>query len=335
MRVVVTGGGGFLGKAIVERLLERGDEVVIVARSDYPNVRELGAEQVRGDLGEADVALRAFEGADAVIHTAAKAGVWGDPEDFWRSNVTATENVVAACRECGVRKLVFTGSPSATFDGGDAVNGPRDLPYPDEFLAEYPRTKALSEAHVLDANDATLATTALRPHLIWGPGDPHLLPRVVRRHRDGQLKIVGDGMNVVDMTHVDNAAVAHIQALDALEDHASAHAGKAYFISDDDPIELWPWLNELFEDLGLEPVRKSVSSKLAYAAGATLESTWRLLGLSGEPRMTRFVARQLATSHWYDMEPAKRDFGYELETDPVDARAAVVEWLRREVLAET
>lgn len=332
MRVVVTGGGGFLGRAIVERLLERGDEVTIVARGDYPEVRALGAAQVRGDLGDLGVAQEAFEGADAVIHTAAKAGVWGAPEDFWRSNVTGTENVIEACRERGVPRLVFTGSPSATFDGGDAIEGPQDLPYPDTFLAEYPRTKAIAEQRVLEANGGELATTALRPHLIWGPGDPHLLPRVVQRHRDGQLRIVGDGANVVDMTHVDNASVAHIQALDALTGPEAAPAGKAYFISDDAPIKLWEWLNALFAELDLGPVTKKVSPRLAYAAGAAMETTWKMLGLSGEPRMTRFVARQLATSHWYDMGPAKRDFGYQTVTDPDEALSELVTWLAAERL---
>ena len=317
MKILVTGGGGFLGKAIVRQLLERGDEVRIVARSDYPEVREMGAETHQGDLGESGVATEAASGCDVIIHTAAKAGVWGKREDYIRSNVTATAHILEACRANGINKLVFTSSPSVTFDGGDAEGAGNDLPYPDEFLSYYPETKAAAEKLVLDANGPELMTVSLRPHLIWGPGDPHLIPRVVERARAGQLKIVGDGQNVVDLTYVENAAVAHLQALDGLESHDAPPAGNAYFVSDDDPVELWPWINNLLGRLDIPPVTSTVSPKLAYAAGSVLETGFKAFGITKrEPKMTRFVARQLATSHWYDMGPAKRDFGYEPIVDP-------------------
>lgn len=326
MKILVTGGGGFLGKAIVRQLLERGDEVRIVARSDYPEVRDMGAETHRGDLGDPGVATEAAKGCDAIIHTAAKAGVWGDRKDYVRSNVTATEHILEACRANGIQKLVFTSSPSVTFDGGDAEGAGNDLSYPDDFLSFYPETKAAAEKLVLEANGPELMTVSLRPHLIWGPGDPHLIPRVVERARAGQLKIVGDGTNVVDLTYVENAAVAHLQALDALESHDSPPAGSAYFISDDDPVELWPWINNLLAKLEIPPVTSKVSPKLAYAAGSVLETGFRAFGITKkEPKMTRFVARQLATSHWYDMAPARRDFGYTPLVDPADGLERLIE----------
>ncbi len=328
MKILVTGGGGFLGRAIVEQLLKRGDEVTIVARGDYPEIRELGARTIRGDLADLKTCAQAVQGQDAVIHTAAKAGVWGDRQDFVRSNVEATQNLVSACLDAGVKRFVLTSTPSVTFDGSDAENGAQDLPYPTSFLTDYPETKAQAERLVLAANGPQLATTALRPHLIWGPRDPHLVPRVVESAKLGKLKIVGDGKNRVDLTYVDNGAVAHLQALDALTSHQAPHAGKAYFIADGQPVELWSWINSVLTRLDVPPIMAHVSPTLAYRAGAVLEFVHKTFGLSGEPRMTRFVARQLSTSHWYDMEPARRDFGYVPVVDPKTGFERMIEWLK-------
>lgn len=313
MKVLVTGGGGFLGKHIVAQLLERGDEVTSVARSDYPELREMGALTERGDLSDPEVAKRVCEGKDAVIHTAARVGMWGPKQDFVRVNIDATQHLLDACKQGSVERFIFTSSPSVTFDGEDACNAGQDVPYPDVFLAHYPETKAEAERRVLAAHGEGLSTTSLRPHLIWGPGDPHLIPRLVERAKAGKLRIVGDGDNKVDITYIDNAARAHIDALDALGRPANEPnpGGKAYFISNDDPVDLWPWINGLLKELGVSPVKKTISHKAAYRAGAAMEKTWRTLRLGGEPPMTRFIASQLATSHWYDMEPARRDFGYE------------------------
>jgi len=316
MKILVTGGGGFLGRAIVEQLLARGDEVTIVARGDYPEIRELGAKTLRGDLGDKAACALAVLGQDAVIHTAAKAGVWGKREDFERSNVVATRNLMNACIDAGVKRFVLTSTPSVTFDGTDAEGAGQDLPYPATFLTDYPETKAQAEKLVVAANGPTLATTALRPHLIWGPRDPHLVPRVVESARQGKLKIVGDGKNRVDLTYVDNGAAAHLQALDALVDFKAPNAGKAYFIADGQPVVLWEWINTVLDRLDVPRIKAHVSPKLAYRAGAVLESVYRTFKLAGEPRMTRFVASQLSTSHWYDMEPARRDFGYTLVVEP-------------------
>ena len=310
MKVLVTGGGGFLGKRIVELLLGRGDAVRSVARGEYPELVAMGVEVVRGDLAQADVAQRAVEGVEAVIHTAGKVGMWGEAAEFERGNVEATRHLIEAARAAGVRWFVFTGSPSCTFDGGDTENGGQELPYPTTFMAHYPRTKAAAERLALAADDPSgMRVCSLRPHLIWGPGDPHLIPRLLERARIGRLKIVGDGANRVDLTYVDNAAWGHLQALDGLA-RDGAPGGKAYFISDGAPVVLWDWINALLERVGVRPVRSRVPLGLVRVVGGVLESVWGGFGLAGEPPMTRFVAAQLATSHWYDMGPARRDFGY-------------------------
>lgn len=318
MRVLVTGGGGFLGRHIVRRLLDRGDDVVFAARSDYPDVQDWGAVQVRGDLAEESVAVAAARGCDAVIHVAAKAGIWGDAADYERSNVVATRNVLAACEAHAIGDLVYTSTPSVTFDGSDHENGAPDLPYAQTFRNHYARTKARAERDVL-SHDAIRAVS-LRPHLVFGPGDPFLLPGVIARHREGKLARVGKGENRVDITYVENAAVAHLRALDALRSGAQV-AGKAYFISDGEPVVLWDFLADVFERLGLPPLRRSVPFGVAYAVGGLLEGAHRAFGITSEPRMTRFAAQQVATSHWYDMEPARQELGYE----PVVSRVAALE----------
>ncbi len=323
MRALVTGGGGFLGGAIVRALLEEGDTVTSVSRGDYPHLRELGAETHQADLADPRSLDDVLPGHDVVFHTAALTGIWGQREDFFRTNVLGTRNVLAACRESGIGRLVYTSSPSVCFDGKDHLSATNDLPYAARFLCAYPETKAQAEREVLQANSPTLATCALRPHLIFGPGDPHLVPRLLDRARKGRLRIVGDGANEVSLTFVDNAAAAHLDAAASLEFDAP-HAGEAYFIGQEKTVSLWSWINALLADMGIAPVEKRVPLSMAYGAGLFLEWGWRLLPLSGEPPMTRFVASQLATSHSYDLTPAKRDFGYTERVDLVEATRRLV-----------
>lgn len=307
MRALVTGGAGFLGAALVQRLRAEGHEVVSASR------------QSGVDLADRAALVRAAAGMDVVFHVAAKAGVWGPRDVFERTNVDGTQNVIDACRAAGVGRLVYTSSPSVCFDGGDHLDAGNDLPYPSRWLADYPRTKAEAERRVLAANGPTLRTVALRPHLIYGPGDPHLLPRLLARARAGRLRIVGRGDNRVSLTFVDNAAAAHVQAAAALAAPDSPAAGRAFFVNDAEPVALWPWLGALFARLEVRPVRGHVPLGLAYGAGAMAEWVWRTLGLGGEPPMTRFVALQLATSHTYSLEPARAAFGY---APPVSGEAA-------------
>ncbi len=306
MNALVTGGGGFLGGAIVRKLLARGDTVRSFTRSAYPWLGELGVEQIHGDLGNLAPVQAAVAGCDVVFHVAAKAGVWGRYADYFGTNVVGTRNIIAACRQAGVTRLVYTSTPSVVHTGADLEGATENLPYATHFLAHYPATKAIAEAEVLAANGATLGTVALRPHLIWGPGDPHLIPRVLARAKAGKLRRVGTRPVTVDVTYVDNAADAHLNAADRIADCR----GKAYFISNGEPILLWDFLNRILADAGLPAVTRSIPTGLAKTAAFALEKFYSLLRLSAEPPTTRFVVSQLSTSHWYDIAAAKRDLGY-------------------------
>lgn len=309
MRALVTGGGGFLGRALIDGLLEQGAEVASLARGSYPELAARGVETLRGDVADAAAVKAACAGRDVVFHAAAKAGVYGPRAEYARTNVDGTRCVVDACRSQGVPRLVYTSSPSVCFDGSDHVRAGNDLPYARRFLCAYPATKAEAERLVLSANGARLATCALRPHLIFGPGDPHLLPRLLERARAGRLAIVGRGDNEVSLTFVENAAAAHLDAARALAPSAP-HAGRAYFIAQQEPVRLWSFVAEMLAAAGLSAPRRRVPAGAAYAAGLACEGLWRLLRRAGEPPMTRFVALQLAATHTYDLAPARRDFGY-------------------------
>ena len=309
MRVLVTGGGGFLGGAVVRALKARGDDVVSLARGDYPLLRAVGVDTVRGDLGEARDVLAAAQGCDAVIHVAAKAGIWGAAADYERSNVLGTLNVLRACRELGISRLVFTSTPSVVHSGGDIAGGDESLPYAEHFTSPYPQTKAVAEQMVLAANDPLLATVALRPHLIWGPGDTQLVPRILDRARSGRLRLVAGGDALVDTTYVDDAAQAHLLALDRLAPGAAC-AGRPYFITSGDPRPIRDVINAILAAGGMPPVTASVPLPLAELAGLLAETVWRALGRRDDPPMTRFLARQLATAHWFDISAARRDLDY-------------------------
>ncbi len=327
MKALVTGGGGFIGGRVARMLRERGDHVSILGRRRYPQQEKDGIKTFQVDLRDAEGVRRACRGMEIVYYVAAIPGIWGRRRDFWEINVDGTEHVIEACRAAGVGKLVFTSSPSVVF-GEEALCGvDESQPYPRRYLADYPETKAVAERMVLEANGPNLATVALRPHLVWGPGDPHLIPKVVRRARAGKLVQVGDGTNLVDITYIDNAAQAHVLAGDALAPDAAC-AGRAYFISQGEPVALWPWLNELLVALQVKPVRRTISYKAARRMGATLEAGYRLLRMRREPPMTRFLACQLALSHYFNIEAARRDLGYRPTVSTVEGVSRLVSSLR-------
>ncbi len=308
--IVVTGGSGFLGGALVRALAARGDRVRSVQRSDCPDLRALGVDVVRADLSDSDAAARALEGADAIVHVAAKAGIWGPRSEFVSANVRATEHVLKACLLHGVPRLVYTSTPSVVHAGGDICGLDESAPVATHFACAYPETKAIAEAMVLAANSHRLATVALRPHLIWGPGDPQLTARVIARARSGRLRLVGGGDKTIDATYIDNAVEAHLAALEHLA-RGAACAGKAYFIANGEPMPQRDLINGILGAAGLPECRRSISPALAHLAGAICELVWSVLRRAGEPPLTRFVAEQLATAHYFDLSAARRDLGFE------------------------
>lgn len=309
VRALVTGGGGFLGQYIVEQLLARGDQVRSISRNRYPALDDLGVDQVEADIQDKTKVDAACRDVDVVFHVAAIAGIWGAWQKFYGINTQGTLNVIESCRRHHVPKLVYCSSPSVVFDGSDQQGVNESVAYPRKWLCYYPQTKAMAEQAVLDSNSQSLMTCALRPHLIWGPRDQHLIPRLIDRARSGKLRIVGNGQNLVDNVYVENAAAAHLLAADALSP-GSPVCGQAYFISQGEPVNCWDWINEILKRSGESPVTRKISFRSAWIAGLLLEGIYKSCGWQAEPRMTRFLASQLATSHYYDISKAERDFGY-------------------------
>ncbi len=328
--VLVTGGGGFLGTAVTRLLRERGLTVRSLSRSFHPHLNEIGVEQVRGDVADAAAVARAVEGCGAVFHTAAKAGLWGPEHEYHRANVEGTRNVVDSCQAAGVPRLVYTSSPSVVFNGSDLAGVDESAPYSSRFEAAYPETKAIAEQLVLAANSAGLSTVSLRPHLIWGPGDNNLLPRIIARARGGRLRRIGRTNALIDPVYIDNAAEAHVLAADRLAP-GSPVSGKPYFITQGETIPVWDMINALLESAHMEPVRRSIARPVALAGAGVLEAAYRLSGRRDEPPMTRFLARQLSTTHWFRIDAARRDLGYEPRVSIAEGLRRLEEWLHREL----
>lgn len=312
----------------MERLLAQGRQVTVMARRPAPDLGARGVRFIGCSLEEAASVRDACRGMEAVYHVAAKVGVWGRPSDFFASNVLGTRAVLDGCRAAGVRRLVHTSTPSVVYNGKSLAGANESLPLTTSCPSPYPLTKARAEAEVLAAHGALLSTVALRPHLIWGPGDPHLVPRILERARAGRLRIVGTGHNRVDMVHVENAADAHIAAESALAAEGSRAGGRAYFITNGEPVILWEWINGLLAALGHPAVTATLPLWAASAAGGAFEALWGILPLRGEPPMTRFVAAELAKDHWFDISAARRDLGYAPRVGMADGTRELVAWLR-------
>jgi nucleoside-diphosphate-sugar epimerase len=323
-----------LGGYIIAALLARGDRVRSFGRNDYPQLSAQGVEVVRGDIRDRDAVTAACRGVDCVFHAAAMPGISMQRRTYDEVNRLGTEHVLTACRAGSVSRLIFSGSPSSIFAGQDQNGVNERVPYDFQWMeanrAWYSLTKARAEEAVLAANGPDLRTCSVRPHLIWGPRDTHLIPRLVARARAGRLQRIGDGTNLIDVTYVENAAEAHLLAADALATEAAPAAGKAYFVSQGQPENCWQWVDEVLTQIGLPPVKRSMSLNSARRIGAVCDTVYSLLRLAGDPPMTRFLAAQLATSHWFDISAARRDLGYEPRVSTAEGMRRLGEWLRRE-----
>lgn len=309
-RTLVTGGTGFLGRRLVERLIAQGRSITIFGRTPAPDLVQRGVNFIQGSLEDPAAIQAACKGVGTVFHTAARVGVWGPYREFYRVNVLGTRSLIEGCRIHGVSRLIHTSSPSVVYNGLPLAAADESLPLTTHCPSPYPLTKAIAEREVLAANSDDLRTIALRPHLIWGVGDPHLIPRLLARARSGRLRIVGRGDNRVDMIHVENAVDAHLAAEAALDANPTAVSGRAYFITNNEPVVLWPWINALLGALDIPRVERHISLPLARAVGLGCEIAWRILPLRSEPPMTRFIADELARDHWFSMAAAKRDLGF-------------------------
>lgn len=329
MKALVTGGGGFLGKAIVELLLSKGWPVRSFSRSSYPELEKSGVECLRGDLSDPAAAARACQGIEIVFHAAAKTGIWGPYKEFYAANVTGTANLLAAAKAAGVSRFVFTSSPSVIFPGGDVEGWDEKAPYPASFDSSYAETKALAEQLVLAANSPSFATVALRPHLIWGPGHDQLVSTLVTQAKAVNLKRIGDFNKLIDTTYIDNAALAHFCAAQKLSP-GSPCAGRAYFISQGDPRPNWDIINLILGAAGTGPVTQRIPYPLARASAAVMETAWGLARMKTEPPLTSFVLKQLTSAHWFDISAARRDLGYKPEVTIEQGIQKLREWFRKE-----
>ena len=314
-RYIVTGGGGFVGKALAKALRAAGHQVLSISRASYPELQELGITSAQIDISSDPSTWRElFTGVDGVFHTAAKVDMWGSYEGFFKTNVIGTRNVIEACRRASVTSLVFTSSPSVIHDGAQLNGVDESYPYPKHFPAFYPQTKAQAEQEVLAADYMNgLRTVALRPHLIWGPNDTNLIPTILERAKLGRLTRIGDGSNLVDLTFIDDCVTAHLCAMRTLETKPDLAGGKVYFISQGEPTKLWSWIDQILKAHGLAPVVKSLSKRAATVLAYLMEGYAGALGLLGietKPLLTRFLVSEMSTNHYFSIERARIDLGF-------------------------
>ena len=323
MRVLVTGASSLIGAGVVRSLVERGDEVRVLQRRSA----EPGSDvvEVLGDVADRGVVDEAIDGCDAVVHLAARVGLTGTREQFVETNVTGTRNLLEAAHERGVGRFVHVSSPSVAHDGHAIVGGGADEPTAAAGSAFYPETKAMAERLAIAADDARLGVVVVRPHLVWGPGDTQLVGRVVDRARGGRLALVGGGTALVDTTYVDNAVDALVAALDAVAPGAPC-AGRAYVVSNGEPRPVRELVAGICAAAGVEFSPRDVDLRAARVVGSVVERLWSRLRPESEPPLTRFLAEQLGTAHWFDQRSVRRDLGWTPTIGLDEGFARLAEW---------
>jgi nucleoside-diphosphate-sugar epimerase len=309
MKILVTGGGGFIGSALVRKLVAKGFEVSTFSRKYYPHHSKLGVRIFQGDLINFEDIETACGGIDVVFHTAARVGVWGSYDEFFATNVIGTQNVIHSCKVCKVKKLIFTSSASVVFNGSDLLNADESSPYPRKPVSSYTATKAIAEQIVLDANSEELKTLALRPHLVWGPGDTQLIPGIINRAKTGRLRRIGKKDYQIDTTYIENYINAQLLAMNMMFKNPDV-CGRAYFITNDEPVNGWDFINSVLASAGMTSVSGYISKSLALFLAYLIEKVHILLGLKTEPILTRLIVHELCTHHWFNIKAAKELLGY-------------------------
>ncbi len=324
MNALVTGGGGFIGSALVNELVKNGFRVTSFSRNDYPALRQTGVDVKRGDISDMNSVLKACEGMDIVFHVAAKAGVSGCYSDYYKTNVTGTFNIIHACKMNNIKYLIYTSSASVVFDGNNIEGADESLPYPLKPVSYYTATKAMAEQMILQADSFNLRTLSLRPHLVYGPGDNHLFPRIISRAKNGRLHRIGNGKNLIDVSYISNTVTAHINAAHALINNPEV-SGKAYFITNGEPVLLWDFLDKMLQISGVEPVTKKVPVWTAIMGSVMAETLHRIFTKEGEPVLTRFLVYELIRSHWFDISRARRLLNYNPEISNIEGLKKMAE----------
>jgi nucleoside-diphosphate-sugar epimerase len=311
MKVFITGGGGFLGSHIVELLLGEGHEITSYSRGHYPELEKKGVKTIQGGLDDLEKLSAACKDHDVFFHTASKVAMWGKSQDFYDTNVVGTQNALKAAKANGIPHFIYTSTPSVVF-GDQSLSGVNEeTPYPEKSYSRYGHSKAQAEKWVLEQNGADIKTVALRPHLIFGPRDRNLIPRLVDAAKKGRLKMIGDGTNKVDVLYVENAADAHFKAWQALKERPEMVGGQAYFIGQG-PVVLWDFINDILNHYQVPPVKKKISFQKAFKIGGLIEKGAEILKVyNWHPPMTRFVALQLSKDHYFDHQKAMNDLGWQ------------------------
>ena len=324
MKVLVTGAGSLLLGGVAAALHARGDEVVCLQRRMATFAGSDDVQQVLGDARDQAAVRQAATGCDAIVHGAARVGVVGSWAEFEGVNVWGTANVLHNARARGVSRVVHVSTPSVAHSGHSIVGAGADPAVTGRHGAYYAESKAIAEQAALAANTDEMGVVAVRPHLVWGPGDTQLVGRIVERAAAGRLAMVGDGSALIDSTYIDNAISAHVAALDAVHPGAVC-AGRAYVIANGEPRTVHELIEGICVAAGVPFAPRHVSVRLALGLGSVVERVWPRLR-DDEPPITRFLAEQLGTAHWFDPRPARNDLGWSPHVSLADGFELLRQW---------